>query len=99
MDREQRAAKKEAARKQAASGWYRNLQGTMSFSGLQGLAIGVGGDSPTSSSSRVRSSLDRFEQDDAADGNGPARRPAQALRGAMELGTLMPPSAGPTAGE
>ena len=43
MDREARAAKKAAAKRAAASGWYRNLHGTMSFVGLAGLNVAVEG--------------------------------------------------------
>jgi len=43
VDREARAAKKAAAKRAAASGWYRNLHGTMSFAGLAGLNVAVEG--------------------------------------------------------
>ena len=43
VDRKARAAKKAAAKRAASSGWYRNLHGSMSFTGLAGLNVAVEG--------------------------------------------------------
>ena len=43
VDRKARAAKKASAKRAASSGWYRNLHGSMSFTGLAGLNVAVEG--------------------------------------------------------
>ena len=43
MDHVIRNARKEASRKEAAIGWYRTVEGGVSFSGFAGLAMGVKG--------------------------------------------------------